>query len=86
MPSISKLMAQNKENEAKKVVKFSLLATILIGLPCTFGMIVFAKQILELLYPNAPEGTLLLQITSFTIILMMMAQTINRSITRYWKI
>lgn len=86
VPSISKLMAQNKENEAKKVVKFSLLATILIGLPCTFGMIVFAKQILELLYPNAPEGTLLLQITSFTIILMMMAQTINRSITRYWKI
>ncbi len=77
VPSISKLMAQKKKEDANKVVKFSLLATILIGLPCTFGMMVFAEQILELLYPNAPEGAQLLQITSLTIILMMMAQTIN---------
>lgn len=77
VPSISKLMAQKKKEDANKVVKFSLLATILIGLPCTFGMMVFAEQILGLLYPNAPEGAQLLQITSLTIILMMMAQTIN---------
>ena len=77
VPSISKLMAQKKKEDANKVVKFSLLATILIGLPCTFGMMVFAEQILKLLYPNAPEGAQLLQITSLTIILMMMAQTIN---------
>lgn len=77
VPSISKLMAQKKKDDANKVVKFSLLATILIGLPCTFGMMVFAEQILGLLYPNAPEGAQLLQITSLTIILMMMAQTIN---------
>lgn len=77
VPSISKLMAQKKKEDASKVVKFSLLATILIGLPCTFGMMVFAEQILKLLYPNAPEGAQLLQITSLTIILMMMAQTIN---------
>lgn len=77
VPSISKLMAQKKKEDANKVVKFSLLATILIGLPCTFGIMVFAEQILKLLYPNAPEGAQLLQITSLTIILMMMAQTIN---------
>lgn len=77
VPSISKLMAQKKKEDANKVVKFSLLATILIGLPCTFGIMVFAEQILKLLYPNAPEGARLLQITSLTIILMMMAQTIN---------
>ena len=77
VPSISKLMAQKKKEDANKVVKFSLLATILIGLPCTFGMMVFAEQILKLLYPNAPEGAQLLQITSLTIIIMMMAQTIN---------
>ena len=77
VPSISKLMAQKKKEDANKVVKFSLLATIIIGLPCTFGIMVFAEQILKLLYPNAPEGAQLLQITSLTIILMMMAQTIN---------
>lgn len=77
VPSISKLLAQNLKKDAAKIIKFSLLATILIGLPCTFGMIVFAEQILGLLFPNASEGTLLLQITSLTVIFMMMAQTIN---------
>lgn len=77
VPSISKLLAQNLKKDAAKIIKFSLLATILIGLPCTFGMIVFAEQILGLLFPNASEGTVLLQITSLTVIFMMMAQTIN---------
>lgn len=77
VPSISKLLARNEKKDAAKLIKSSLLSTILIGLPCTFGMIVFAEQILGLLFPNASSGTLLLQITSITIIFMMMAQTVN---------
>lgn len=77
VPSIANFLAKKQKKDAVKVVKFSILATILIGLPCTFGMMVFAEQILELLFPNASEGTQLLQITSLTIIFMMMAQTIN---------
>lgn len=77
VPSIAKLLAQRNKKEASNVVKFSMISTILIGLPCTFGMIIFAEPILKLLFPNAPEGTVLLQITSLTIIFMMMAQTIN---------
>lgn len=77
VPSIAKLLAQKERKEAGKLIKSSLLSTILIGLPCTFGMIVFAEQILGLLFPNASSGAQLLQITSLTIIFMMMAQTIN---------
>lgn len=77
VPSVAKLLAQKNKKEADNVVKFSMMSTILIGLPCTFGMIIFAEPILKLLFPNAPEGTVLLQITSLTIIFMMMAQTIN---------
>lgn len=77
VPSISKLLAQNYKKDAEKIVRFSMLATMLIGLPCTFGMIIFAEQILGLLFPNASEGALLLQITSLTIIFMMLAQTVN---------
>ena len=77
VPSISKLLARNEKKDAVKLIKSSLLSTILIGLPCTFGMIVFAEQILGLLFPNASSGTLLLQLTSITIIFMMMAQTVN---------
>ena len=77
VPSIAKLLAKGEKKDAVDITKFSLLSTILIGLPCTFGMIVFSDQILHLLFPNAPEGALLLQITSLTIIFMMMAQTVN---------
>ena len=77
MPSISKLLAKNEKKDAAKLIKSSLLSTILIGLPCTFGMIVFAQPILNLLFPNASSGAVLLQITSVTVIFMMMAQTVN---------
>ena len=77
VPSISKLLAKNEKRDAVKLIKSSLLSTILIALPCTFGMIVFAQPILDLLFPNASSGALLLQITSITIIFMLMAQTIN---------
>ena len=36
------------------------MASMLIGLPCTIGMMVFADQILNLLYPAQPEGALIL--------------------------
>lgn len=77
VPSISKLLAKDEKKDAAKLIKSSLLSTILIGLPCTFGMIVFAQPILNLLFPNASSGALLLQITSITVIFMMMAQTVN---------
>lgn len=77
VPSISKLLAKNEKKDAAKLIKSSLLSTILIGLPCTFGMIVFAQPILNLLFPNASSGAVLLQITSVTVIFMMMAQTVN---------
>ena len=77
VPSIAKFIAKRENENAKKAINFSMLATILIGLPCTIGMIIFAKPILELLFPNASEGAFLLQITSITIILMMLAQTIG---------
>ena len=50
---------------------------MIIGLPCTFGMITFAQPIINLLFPNATEGGFLLQIFSFTIIFAVLMQTTN---------
>ena len=64
----------------------ALVPTISIGLPCTIGMIVFADPILHLLYPAQPEGALLLQISSLTIIFTILDQTINGTLQGIGKV
>lgn len=77
VPSVSGLMARGDSSTASKRISLSLLITMIIGLPCTFGMITFAEPILNLLFPNAPDGAFLLQIFSLTIIFAVLMQTTN---------
>lgn len=77
VPAISAARAKGEKEVEIKRISFSLLVTILLGIPCTIGMCVFAGPILNLLFPNASSGALLLQISSFTIIFTVLAQTIN---------
>lgn len=77
VPSVSGLMAKGDNETAGKRISLSLLITMLIGLPCTFGMMVFAQPIINLLFPNATEGGFLLQIFSLTIIFAVLMQTTN---------
>ena len=77
VPTIAISKTKGDMTSATKKVSFSLLVTMLIGLPCTVGMFIFADQILNLLFPNASNGALLLQISSLTIIFTILAQTVN---------
>lgn len=77
VPSVAGLMAKKDTKTAGKRISFSLLTTMIIGLPCTFGMMVFAQPIINLLFPNAPDGGFLLQIFSLTIIFAVLMQTTN---------
>lgn len=77
VPTISKAIAKNEVQSASKRISFSLLVTTIIGLPCTFGMVVFAQPIIDLLFPNATNGASLLQISALTIIFSVLAQTVN---------
>ncbi len=63
-----------------------MLLTMIIGLPCTFGMVVFAQEIINLIFPNATSGALLLQISSFTVIFSVLAQTANGALQGLGKI
>ena len=63
VPAVAAAKARKDKDEIKRKTKFSLLISMLIGLPCTVGMLVFAGQILNLLYPNASDGTIILQIS-----------------------
>ena len=86
VPALSSARAKKDMSTANKRVSFSILVTILIGLPCTAGMIVFAEQILKLLFPAQSAGALLLQISSVAIIFTVLAQTINGALQGLGKV
>ena len=83
VPAISAAKAKKDKKTIKQKTTFSLLVSILIGLPCTVGMCIFAGPILELLYPNASDGTVILQISSLTILFTILDQTINGALQGY---
>ena len=86
VPAISAAKAKNDRETATKRTSFSLLTSMLIGLPCVVGMIVFAQPILNLLYPNAKEGALLLQLISVSVIFSILDQTINGALQGFGKV
>lgn len=86
VPAISASISKGDKNSAIKRISFSLLVTMLIGLPCTMGLVVFADPILKLLFPNASNGASLLSINSIVIIFTLLAQTINGALQGLGKV
>lgn len=86
VPAISAAKAKNDRETATKRTSFSLLTSMLIGLPCVVGLIVFAQPILNLLYPNAKQGALLLQLISVSVIFSILDQTINGALQGFGKV
>lgn len=86
VPAIAGAKVKKDIDTINKKLSFSLLTTILIGLPCTLGMAMYAKQILNLLFPNAVQGSTLLAISSITVIFTAMAQTINGALQGLGKV
>lgn len=85
VPAISAAKARKDKKTITEKTSFSLLTSMLIGLPCTVGMFLFAGPILNLLFPNASSGEVILQISSLTILFTILDQTINRRLARIWK-
>lgn len=86
VPTIAASIAKGEKENASKRISFSILVSILIGLPCTVGMIIFSGEILNLLFPNATSGSLILQISAITIIFSVLTQTINGALQGLGKI
>lgn len=86
VPAITTAKTTGDMETGRKRVSFSLLVTMLIGLPCMVGMILFAQPILNLLFPNAPEGAFILQVSSLAIIFTVLEQTVNGALQGLGKI
>ena len=77
IPSIAASQATGEINKTIQRIKFSILATILIALPCTGVFFVFAEPILKLLFPNAYLGKTMLKLCSLSIVFVAITQTIG---------
>lgn len=86
VPAVSGAIAKKEKYLAEKRIKFSILVTILIGLPCSIYMSAFANQILRLLFPNASSGGEMLRYSAWTIIFVVLTQTINGALQGLGKV
>ena len=77
VPTIARCISIGDRNQVVDKANFFLKITILIALPSTVGLIVFSKEILNLLFPNANSGAILLQINAISVLFAMLSQTIN---------
>lgn len=77
VPAISTAIAKKEMDIVKKRLSFSIFATMLIILPSAAGMIFLAKPILQMLYPAASNGALLLQLSTITMICVAINYVIN---------
>lgn len=77
IPTISAARARGEMEKAIKRINFSILATILISLPCTAVLFAFSEPILKLLFPNAYLGKTMLKICSLSIVFVALTQTIG---------
>lgn len=77
IPSISRAIAKREMTKARGMIRYSIIAALLIGLPCSVLMSAFSNEILNLLFPNATDGELMLSLSAFSIILVVLTQTIN---------
>ncbi|MCL1924551.1 MAG: polysaccharide biosynthesis protein [Defluviitaleaceae bacterium] len=74
IPSISAAVAAHNEEEARSKVKTALKFAMLIAFPAAFGIGVLAEEILLFLFPNNPEGAILLAVGSVSILFLSLSQ------------
>lgn len=80
IPEITSLLTQKNYEEASKKISMSVTVSMLIILPCAVGFGVLANPILHMLYPNAPDGALVFQLSAVTMILVAVNHTLQGSL------
>lgn len=86
VPAVASAKTKGDMTIANKRVSFSILVSMIIGLPCMIGMMIFAQPILNLLFPNANEGAFIFQISALQIIFTILEQTVNGALQGLGKI
>ena len=77
IPAIAAAKSKNSLKSVENKILFSIILTVIIGMPSSVGMILYAQQILNLLFPNASSGAFIYQISSISIVFILLNQTIT---------
>lgn len=77
IPGVAAAKSKEKLTEVEQRINLSLLIGLLIALPITLIFFFYSDYILKLLFPNAPDGNRILQISALSIIFITMEQTIR---------
>ncbi|NLN14438.1 MAG: polysaccharide biosynthesis protein [Tissierellia bacterium] len=82
VPAISNARARKQKAEIEGIVNSGIRITLLIGLPCAFGLFVLARPIIELLYFSNTQETIssigeILQYLSFGVIFLTLVQALT---------
>lgn len=80
IPEITSLLAKKDYRQASEKISMSATISMLIIIPCAIGYIVLADPILHLLYPNAPDGALVFQMSAVTMIIVAINHTLQGSL------
>ena len=74
IPMITEFMVKKDYSGAQKRINFSMKLSSIIAFPCTIGLAILAEPVFQAIFPNAPEGAMLLQIEVWAIIFSLLAQ------------
>ncbi len=82
VPAISDAHTRKQRKDIENITSSGLRITLLIGLPCAFGLFVLAKPIIRLLYFNNPMEKLsstgeILQVMAFGVIFLTLVQSLT---------
>lgn len=77
IPTMAGYKAKGEMENNKYIIRFAILVGIIISIPIFIIMYTFPEQILQILFPNASDGSLMLKISSIGISFAIIIQTIN---------
>ena len=80
IPEITALISKKDFKEAARKISTSVTTSLFIIIPCAVGFMILSDSILKMLYPNASDGALVLQIASITMILVAVNHTLQGSL------
>lgn len=86
VPSISKCNAEKNMLKIKGYISSSFLTSVVLIVPCAVGYIILAKPIYNMIYPNAPLGFELLQISAVSLVFTALNQTVTGALQGIGKV
>lgn len=77
IPSIAASMRLHQKKDVRRKMNMTLRISMIISVPAGVGLGVLGNQIIQMLFPKAPDGGILLIVGSISIIFLALCQTVT---------